>query len=167
MPATLYSIGHSNHPWPRFLGLLEQHAVEIVADVRSVPYSRRYPQFNREVLARQLETAGLRYAFLGDLLGGRPQGDGIPSFAGPAWEQGLDQLVALAAEGPTAFLCAEGDPARCHRGEFVTPALLARGVSVRHILPDGRLLQAGRQLDLWPGEQQGSTESPGAGTTRR
>ena len=164
MAGTLYSIGHSNHPGQRFLGLLEQHAIEIVADVRSAPYSRRNPQFNREELARQLETAGLRYTFLGDLLGGRPQNAEVPSFTGPAWEQGLDQLLALAEEGRTAFLCAEGDPAHCHRGAFITPALLARCVAVRHVLPDGRLLQAGRQLDLWPEERRSAGEPHGRST---
>ena len=71
----IYSIGHSNHSLEVFLGLLRRHAIGAVADVRSQPYSRYSPQFSRKAIAAALEREGIRYVFLGQELGGRPQGD--------------------------------------------------------------------------------------------
>ena len=69
---TLYTIGHSDHSIPEFVGLLRQHGITLVADVRSQPYSRWTHQFNRETLAHDLAEAGIDYGFMGDALGGRP-----------------------------------------------------------------------------------------------
>ena len=69
----VFTVGHSNHPLEGFVALLLQHGVTALADVRSVPHSRRHPQFNREALAAALETRGIDYVFLGRELGGRPR----------------------------------------------------------------------------------------------
>ncbi len=71
----LFSIGHSIHPTGVFVELIQGHEVESVADVRSMPFSRFNPQFNRHALERDLREAGIRYLFLGEELGGRPDGD--------------------------------------------------------------------------------------------
>jgi uncharacterized protein (DUF488 family) len=68
----IHTIGHSDHDTAAFIALLRQHDITLVADVRSQPYSRWTPQFNREILARDLEEAGVAYVHLGDALGGRP-----------------------------------------------------------------------------------------------
>lgn len=159
---TLYSIGHSNHEIGDFIALLHQHGITLLVDVRSQPYSRYVTQFNRETLARTLQAHGIAYRHLGDTLGGRPPGDefilpnGSVDYdklrASVALQQGLDKLIGLAGKHPTAMMCSEGDHHSCHRHLLITPALLARDVTVLHIQPDGRLVNAAdepRQLTLF------------------
>src|SRR5215216_3066399 len=144
----LYSIGHSNILVERLIALLRQHAIVALCDVRSMPYSRYNPQFNRETLADTLRSAEIAYHFMGDSLGGKPAdgtlrtGDGaLPDYAkiaaSPIFNRDLDQLIALGVRGPTAFMCSEADFRSCHRHKLIAPALIERGVIVLHILPDG------------------------------
>jgi uncharacterized protein (DUF488 family) len=146
----IYTIGHSTHTWEEFLKLLATHGIEVVADVRSKPYSRFNPQFNRDALARGLEEAGKRYVFLGKELGGKPQDPDRPLADEVVWEyirsrpqfkEGLAKLLEEARQSKICLLCAEADPARCHRGQLLAPELAAQGVEVRHILADGNLLE--------------------------
>jgi uncharacterized protein (DUF488 family) len=150
---TIYTVGHSNHPMVDFVALLLQHEIETLVDVRSQPYSRRHPQFNRESLATSLEAAGIRYVDLGKSLGGRPEqadlydpGSERPDYERqretPLYRQGLAQLCEIAQGAKTAMMCSEGDPEQCHRTLLVTPDLLEAGHNVQHILRDGRLRQA-------------------------
>lgn len=159
---TIYTIGHSDHTMEAFLSLLQQHSIALIADVRSQPYSQWVPQFNRENLMRDLQAAGIRYAFLGDKLGGRPKdrrlydrGQEHPNYERVAstsgYQAGIEQLLQLAATERVAILCSEGDYHHCHRGKLITPTLLARGVRVLHIAPDGVLVDAAaepKQLSL-------------------
>ncbi len=154
----VFTIGHSSHTTETFLALLKQHHIACLVDVRSSPYSRYAPQFNREALAAALQSAGLTYRFAGDHLGGKPKditlhGDsGAPDYdrmaASPLFQKGLDRLCQLAAAEPTVILCSEADPAACHRERLVGRALRARGVTVRHIMPDGSLTET-RQETLF------------------
>ena len=152
---TVYTIGHSSHQTEVFIGLLRQHGIELVIDVRSSPYSRYVPQANREALSRALHSAGIAYGWLGDRLGGKPGGiaaDYDELRASPAFQQGIDRLITLAAERCTVIMCAEGDHRQCHRYKLITPALLDHAVSVRHIQPDGTLVdenQEPKQLSLF------------------
>jgi len=150
---TVYTVGHSDHATEAFILLLQQHGIALVADVRSQPYSQWVPQFNRENLARALEGVRIRYFFLGDSLGGRPRdrqlydpGQEHPNYerlaSSPEYLAGLEQLLQLAAKERVAILCSEADHHKCHRGLLITPTLLARGVRVLHIAPDGTLLDA-------------------------
>jgi|YNPNPStandDraft_1061719.scaffolds.fasta_scaffold05959_6 uncharacterized protein (DUF488 family) len=154
----IYSIGHSDHTLEAFITLLHAHKITIVADVRSQPYSRWVPAFNRETLARALQAAGITYIFLGDSLGGRPADatlyamdapQGRPDYerlaSTPAFQNGLERLLALAHDGSVAMMCSEGDPRQCHRGLLITPQLLERGARVIHILPDGTTVVAQRE----------------------
>ena len=158
----IYTIGHSNHTVENLLALLRKHAIEVVVDVRSQPYSRHVPHFNRETLARVLHEQGFTYEHRGDRLGGRPAdesfllADGSVDYdrvrASKDFQQALDELLALARERRVALMCAEGDHRCCHRGQLITPALLAREVTVLHIQPDGSLIDAAsepRQLSLF------------------
>lgn len=150
-PITLYTIGHSNHSLAGFVALLYGRAVAQVVDVRSHPYSRWVPHFRKRLLAEGLADAGIGYVFLGDALGGRPQGerfyrtDGSVDYTLRAeaadFQAGIDELLALAAVRTTAILCAEEDPARCHRRLLISPALRVRGLEVAHLRGDGRLLR--------------------------
>jgi uncharacterized protein (DUF488 family) len=145
----IYTIGHSTHTREDFLKLLASHGIEVVADVRSRPYSRFNPQFNRDALINLLGEAGRRYLFLGKELGGKPQDPDHPLADELVWEyirsrpqfrEGLAKLLEEASQARVCLLCAEADPARCHRGQLLAPELAAQGVEVRHILADGTLL---------------------------
>lgn len=155
---TLWSIGHSNLPIERLLALLAAHQIAHVADVRTAPYSRHWPQFNREELAHSLKAAGIDYIFLGRELGGKPEDTalrgpkGLPDYdaiaATPLYRQGLARLMALGREQRVAFMCSEGDPAHCHRERLVARSLRAAGWRVAHILSDGSV-QGEVQASLW------------------
>ena len=129
----LYTIGHSNHPLPRFVELLQRHVIDLVADVRSVPHSRRHPQFNKEALAASLQAAGIGYEFLGRELGARAEDPMLYENGRVSWAKlaatglfqfGLDRLCALAASKRTAIMCAEKEPLDCHRTLLVAQALV-------------------------------------------
>jgi uncharacterized protein (DUF488 family) len=145
----LISVGHSNHDWTGFVALLRGAGIAVLADVRSSPYSRRYPHFNREPLKRELNETGIAYIFLGDLLGGRP---GQPSLYDEdgrvnyervrrteSFQRGLDQLMHGLNGNRVAFLCSEEDPLDCHRGLMIAPALCERGLPPHHLRRDGSL----------------------------
>ncbi len=155
MPTIIYTIGHSNHPTGTLLALLRQYTVELVIDVRSSPYSRYVPQANRETMSRSLASAAITYRWLGDRLGGKPDGepaDYAVLRAAPGFAQAIAELVDLAAHSRTAILCAEGDHRQCHRHLLIAPALIERGVHVVHIQPDGSSVEeepAAQQLRLF------------------
>jgi uncharacterized protein (DUF488 family) len=144
----LYTIGHSHHELPYLVGLLQSVGVRTLADVRSQPFSRRLPQFNRPDLEYDLKRSGLAYVFLGDLLGGRPSAlslydeegrvDYLRLRATDFFQRGL-QLLEARKNGRVALLCAEEDPLDCHRGLMIAPALVERGVSPWHLRGDGSL----------------------------
>ncbi len=153
------TIGHSNHPWTLFRDVLREHGVQRLVDVRSAPYSRFAPQFNREALAAELEAVGIAYGYAGDYLGGRPTDptcyfnrslpEGKANYlelvdyrevAQREWfKRGLDRVVERARESTTAILCSEEDPARCHRHHLIARELRQRGVEVRHIRAEAPL----------------------------
>ena len=139
----LFTIGHSNHTFETFLDLLRPHGIMHLVDVRSQPYSRRFPQFNIKELKARLPRENILYTFLGDHLGGRPKDTGLYDqhgaliierfVASPDFIEGIERMVKIAEESTTAIMCAEEDPGRCHRGTILTPALEDRGLTVRHI----------------------------------
>ncbi len=144
---TVLTIGHSTHSLERFIALLWQHDVTAVADVRSAPYSRFNPQFNREPLAKALGAEGIRYVYLGDELGGRSKDpecyeDGRIRYdrvaATESFKDGLARVVDGAAKYRIALMCAEKEPLHCHRTLLVARAL-EREVDVAHIHADGAL----------------------------
>jgi uncharacterized protein (DUF488 family) len=144
---TISTIGHSNHPIGTFLAMLEAHGVGLVADVRTLPDSRRNPQFNQEALSASLRERGIRYHHLPGLGGLRhPKKDstnigwknaGFRGYADYLQTEGfaaaLAELLELAKERPAAILCAEAVPWRCHRS-LIADALTVRGIRVLHIM---------------------------------
>jgi uncharacterized protein (DUF488 family) len=140
-PTTLYSIGHSNVAAERLIALLEQHSIRALCDVRSAPYSRYNPQFNRERLAATFRATGIIYRYMGDTLGGKPADGSQPDYAQiaatPGFQRALSQLIDLGQRAPTAFMCGEADYHGCHRHRLIAPALIARGVIIWHIMADG------------------------------
>jgi uncharacterized protein (DUF488 family) len=141
----LFTVGHSNHPIERFLALLCRHGVEVVADVRSRPYSRFVPHFGKERLARTLADEGLGYVFLGQELGGKPVQDDPPQarldyrarIEEPSFQGGIQTLLGESADRRVALVCRERDPLDCHRLHLICRYLRPMALDIRHILPDG------------------------------
>ena len=145
----IHTIGHSKHPIDRFIALLRQHDIDALADVRSTPYSRFNPQFNKEKLQTALAAAGIRYVFLGEELGARTKdpscydAEGRVSYAKLAqtelFRKGIERLLTGMQQHRIAIMCAERDPLDCHRTILVSRELERAGVPVTHILHDGAL----------------------------
>ncbi len=145
----VFTVGHSTRPLPEFIALLKAYGIERVADIRTVPRSRRNPQFNAEILGPALGEAGVDYAPLKPLGGLRRARKDLPnlgwrneSFRGYAdymqtegFEAGLARLVAMSRTSRTGIMCAEAVPWRCHRS-LVADALLVRGIPVVEILTE-------------------------------
>ena len=133
------TIGHSNHPIERFVGLLKAGGVERLVDVRSMPWSRRFPQFGRERLAKSLAEAGIAYAWEGEALGGKPKaGGGYDALAARAeFKEAIGRLIADRRDTSLCLMCAEKEPLACHRTVLVARRLAERGVPIEHLLADG------------------------------
>jgi len=181
MPLTVFTVGHSNRSLDAFLAILKAHAIECLADVRTIPRSRHNPQFNAESLEKTLPMAGIAYTRLPRLGGLRkPRRDSHnlgwrnTSFRGYAdymetaeFEKGLGELLTLARAKRTAIMCAEALYYRCHRS-LISDALVGRGVETLHLTdarkaPAHRLTPFMKLVDgrpTYPAEQ-GSLPAPG------
>jgi uncharacterized protein (DUF488 family) len=143
----ILTIGHSVHPIETFLEMLKAHKVAQLADVRTIPKSRRHPHFSSEALARELAQHGIAYRHIPGLGGLRhPRKDSInsgwknASFRGYAdymqtqpFGESLRELITFAEPLQTVIMCAEAVPWRCHRS-LIADALLARGIAVEHVM---------------------------------
>lgn len=144
----ILTVGHSTRSIEELIALLRQNGVTAIADVRSTPFSRWTPQFNREALQKALKAADISYVFLGAELGARSDD---PSCyvadkvqyrrlaATAKFQAGIDRLAEGRHRERIAVLCAEGEPLDCHRTILVARELIAAGATVSHILPDGSL----------------------------
>jgi uncharacterized protein (DUF488 family) len=149
MGDTVFTIGHSTHAQERFIALLCQHGITALCDVRSKPYSRMNPQFNREELEEALLARGIAYRFLGKELGARSDDPhcyerGKVQYGRLAetdlFKHGLRRVLRGMKDGfRIALMCAEKEPLECHRTILVARHLAALGVAVAHIHADGRL----------------------------
>lgn len=147
MLSTIWTVGHSSRPLDEFLALLAQQRVEVLADVRRFPGSRRQPQYAQDALAASLARKRIRYCWLPALGGRRRARADSPngawrnaSFRGYAdhmaseeFARGMDELLALAAGRRTAIMCAEAPWWRCHRA-LIADQLCVAGIEVVHIL---------------------------------
>jgi uncharacterized protein (DUF488 family) len=139
-------VGHSNHPIDKFLSLLTANDITAVADVRSRPFSRRHPQFNKERLAAKLAQHGIAYVFVGKELGARSEDPSCYEggkvqyrrlAATDLFKSGIDRVLAGAEKYRVALMCAEKEPLDCHRTLLVSRALESSGATIVHILSDG------------------------------
>ena len=143
----LFTIGHSTHSIDEFVALLNAHGIRHLVDVRSIPKSRHVSQFNTDALTASLHAAGIEYTHL-KALGGRRHSrkDSIntgwrnKSFRGyadylatPQFAEGLETLIQIATAAPTAIMCAEAVPWRCHRS-LIADVMMLKGWEVRDIL---------------------------------
>lgn len=162
---TVFTIGHSTRSLDELVHLLRRHGIACVVDIRSVPRSTRNPQFDGRALARNLPAQGIAYAHeprLGGFREARPDSANTglthPGFrayadhmASSEFEAALDNLVRSAARAPTAVMCAEGSPFRCHR-RLLADALVAREARVLHITSlEAPQAHALSELAAWDG----------------
>ena len=153
MKHPLWTIGHSNHSEEKFLGLLSRHGITCVVDVRSIPYSRRNPQFNRESISKSLLSRDIIYVWEGEALGGKRDFRQHPEFFDLQgridWKKvkrdesfiyAMERLRTRVEKEPTAVLCAEENPRNCHRLHLVSAAWVEScGENISHIRGDGRV----------------------------
>lgn len=150
-PGTIYTIGHSTHSIEEFVEMLRSFEIQILADIRGLPGSRKFPQFDQEILKVSLEEAGIEYVYLKDLGGRRKVNKDSKndrwrnaSFRAYAdymeteqFAKGIAELAKLAAEKRTVYMCAEAVWWRCHRS-MVSDCLKAKGWTVLHIMGTGK-----------------------------
>lgn len=156
-PLKIYTIGHSNIELDKFIGLLEFHGINLLADIRSEPYTKYAVWFNKSQLERAIPAEDIRYIFLGRELGGRPEDPSVYDRNREIdyelvkktqyFREGLDNLIKMAAEQRTAIMCSEEDPTNCHRSLLIAPSLEAKGLEILHIRHDGKLMS---ENDLRP-----------------
>jgi uncharacterized protein (DUF488 family) len=161
----LFTIGHSNHSFEKLVQLLVDNGIELLVDVRTAPYSRFNPQFNKESLEAFLPRHKIEYLYSGKHLGGRPSDPScyksrtLPEEGAdylhevdypevmkrPWFIKSAERLFELAGEQTTAILCSEEDPAECHRHHLIALYLMAEfpeDVDVQHIRGDGTVFSA-------------------------
>jgi len=146
--ATIFTIGHSNHPIERFLGLLNDAEIDMVVDVRSAPFSRMFPHFNQDSLKKSLGEKSIGYLFLGESIGGRSNDpedyvDGRVIYAllakKDSFKSGMIRLKDGASKYRIAIMCSEKEPLDCHRTLLVSEGLTQMGIEVGHIHADGSI----------------------------
>lgn len=144
----LYTIGHSTHTTEKFIELLKMHSITAVCDVRSSPYSKFNPQYNRETISMDLKKQNIAYVFLGRELGprteeencyidGKVQYDLIAKTS--LFHHGISRLKEGMKSYRIALMCAEKDPVTCHRTILICRQLRADDIDIYHILEDGTL----------------------------
>ncbi len=142
----LYTIGHSTHSTEEFVKLLSIHSITAVCDVRSSPYSKYNPQFNRETIQKELKLYGILYVFLGKELGPRSDDsacyeDGKIQYNRLAktglFRQGIDRIRKGMKSYRIALMCSEKDPMTCHRSILICRHLRSDKIEIKHILEDG------------------------------
>jgi hypothetical protein len=145
---TLFTIGHSNHSIEVFINLLKLHDVTALVDVRSHPYSRYLPHFNKASLQAALHDAGIHYVFLGQQLGARPNDSNCYVAGKAVYEKiaatevfvaGIQHVTKAAETSTIALMCAEKDPITCHRAILICQYLREFPLKIRHILSNGDL----------------------------
>ena len=156
-PKQCYTIGYGNYPIDRVITFLQNVSIDVIIDVRSSPYSRFNPHFNRENLENSLNRSDIGYRHMGDTIGGRYTDPGLLFPDGTVdyrkvrdtepFREGISQLLSIIASGKKiALMCAEKEPEHCHRFALLSPVLQSKGISVIHIRPKMKL-QANEDLE--------------------
>ncbi|MBI3894021.1 MAG: DUF488 domain-containing protein [Candidatus Wallbacteria bacterium] len=161
----VFTIGHSTRTFDELIGVLQQHGITMLVDVRSRPHNPFLPQFNRDRMKMGLLDRGVVYTYLGDRLGRQPGGTPIahrPSFdfmkieTSGAFQAGVEWLCTEARNSRLCLFCGEAEPGPCHRSFLIGQNLVKRGFRVLHILPDGKLEEATPDLFHLPGGTDGN-----------
>jgi uncharacterized protein (DUF488 family) len=146
---TIFTIGHSNLDLEAFIKLLKDNDIKVLVDVRSDPYSRFASQFNKENIQKAIQANDMKYLFLGNELGGKPEGpdfydsDGYVLYSrvadSPPFVEGIKRLIKGIKQYWVAIMCSEENPISCHRRLLVGRVLADYGVNILHIRSDGRI----------------------------
>ncbi len=157
IPTPIYTIGYGARAFDEFIAALQAQQIDYVVDVRSTPYSRFKPEFNKRELEIQLRLAGIRYVYLGDKLGGQPEDrecyvddkvvyDLVKQKA--FYREGIARLQSAFGKGlRVALMCSEGKPEMCHRSKLIGASLAELGIPVMHIDEEGVLRTQAEVLD--------------------
>lgn len=145
----VFTIGHSIHSLEKLISLLSANRIDVLVDIRSDPYSRKVPHFNKDNLEKEIKKSGLKYLFLGKELGGRPtkrqfyDQEGFVLYSkiadSPDFKSGLERVLNGIEKFRVALMCSEENPANCHRRLLVGRVLSSSGVEVFHIRGDGSI----------------------------
>lgn len=155
MQDTIFTVGHSIHAQERFIALLQSHGITAISDVRSKPYSRVNPQFNREELKQALRAHGISYVFLGKELGARSEDPSCYEHGKVQYDRlaktslfrsAIERILLGSQKHRIALMCAEKEPLDCHRTILVARHLVVAGAAVQHIHADGHLEDQGEAL---------------------
>lgn len=152
METSLYSIGHGHKDMPEFLAELNSFDIAFLIDVRSTPYSKWSPQFNQDILKAELQKVGIKYAYFGDCIGGRPTDSSCYDEEGffdyekmaqmPAFKAGLERLSIANQQGNRlAIMCSESDPSECHRSKLIGRELyVVYDINMLHIIAPSKAI---------------------------
>ena len=144
----IYTIGHSNINQESFIKILKLFKIQLVVDVRSSPYSKYVPHFNRENINKSLKENNIKYIFLGSYIGGKPidekyYKDGKVDYDLIAktdhYKKGIDKIITLTSDNNIVLMCSEEDPKSCHRHNLITQSLVKEGFEVIHIRKNGKV----------------------------
>jgi len=165
----IYTIGYGNRSIEAFIRLLRQYEIQFLIDVRSRPYSQFNAKFSKDALERQLKEASIRYVFMGDTLGGRPNDstcyqDGNVAYAKvrekPFFQSGIERIHTVwEKQLRVALMCSEIKPQECHRSKLIGRTLTEQGIDVRHIDEAGLLKTQTDVNELLVGSQSGNQPS--------
>ena len=175
--STLYSIGHGHKSKEEFLAELKSFGIKYLVDVRTMPYSKWASDFNGGCIEKWLAAAGVRYVYMGDSIGGKPQDNTCYDAEGffdyrkmaevPSFREGLNRLVVANNKGLLlAVMCTETDPSQCHRSKLIGRELYFNyEINMRHIVGIGKSISQEaimRTLGEWEpnGNLFGSYEPP-------
>ncbi|RJS69065.1 DUF488 domain-containing protein [Candidatus Bathyarchaeota archaeon] len=132
----IWTIGHSNRSLETFLNLLNEHEIQVLADVRRFPTSK-LEHFKREALEKWLPKQGIEYVWLGEELGGYRRGGYKKHMRTKLFREGIKKLLEIARTKRTCIMCMEVNPKYCHR-RFISAHLERKGVRVIHIINKGQ-----------------------------
>jgi uncharacterized protein (DUF488 family) len=173
----IYTIGYGARSVDELTAVLRCHGIEFVIDVRSAPYSRYKPDFSKEALEAALKTHGLRYIYMGDSLGGRPDDptcyvDGRVDYARvqdkPYYQSGIARLqTAVSQQRHVVLMCSEGKPEECHRTKLIGATLTALGIPVTHIDENDEVYTQAEVLERLEGAQLTLFDEPTLSSRKR
>jgi len=136
----LYSIGHGNKDVNEFIADLKKFKLQVLVDVRTIPYSSNFPEYNKEALSKKLNENNINYVYFGDKLGGRPE-EGFSNFVKTReFKQHIAQLLYLIINKSAALMCSEFDYTACHR-RFINDELRKMGIEIKNINKHGALVK--------------------------
>ena len=170
----IYTIGYGNRSLDEFMALLKQYEIQYLVDLRSQPYSRFHPDFSRNAIEARLKQQRIRYIFMGDKLGGRPQDTEcyVNSKVDYAilrekafYQQGIQRLhTAWEKQARMALMCSEQKPQECHRSKLIGNTLRDRGIEVAHIDEAGKLKTQAEVENILSGGQLSLFDDPALNT---